>query len=598
MRTAPPASPYKNPSPYPDQLPPPGAEHEYEYEYEYEEPPAGHPVFWFLTLIVIMVLAVGVLCWVVPEHWLQARPMDRAAIDMPFDPPLLEVPEQLTGVPLPPESVQQTLKQRRAFFTGDFEFLDASLTVQRKQAFASEAGSVDYHPLVSSLEDTALAGVDRCREWLQAMPESYVAHWICAEVWNDGAWEARSGRYMSEINIAQTILMDERLLVSNSLLERALTLDDMPVEALTLLSHNHFLLGTRMAEDESLWTHIVSMFKSDDPDAPADLPNLRTTGLAARYHGMAVALHPRYLPAHRNWANFLQPKWGGTRELVQKAIKDAELAGIAEGDLHDMWDEFVASPTKFSTPGATQEYWEKAINEHATLRRMEGLMHDQAGRKNWKAVIPAAQAIIASYPDNSGAYFWLAEAKAMTGKVEQAQAAHLYAAAMGHDGAIQNMILAFIRGGLGVDEGYTGPELPELCRYSAALGSPIGANCLGAGAFEGGQPGVPFAKDPAQGYAWHLLGSRAGHYNSQFDLGWMLYTGRVTDLDRQQAQELGIFWLRRAEEKGHTFAARRLDELGIDRTKAITGSDNLLMLSNAIKTTLARLRQQLLNVLA
>lgn len=595
MRTDPPASPYQNPSPYPGQRPPLD---EYDYALEYEEPPSGHPWLWLLALLVVMVLALAALCWLVPEHWLQARPMDRAAIDMPFEQPRLEAPEQLTGVPLPPESVQQTLQQRRAFFAGDFEFLDASLTAQRKQAFASETRSVGFHPLVSGLEDTALAGVDRCREWLQAMPESYVAHWICAEVWNDGAWEARSGRYMSEINVAQTIIMDERLLVSNSLLERALTLDDKPVEALTLLSHNHFLLGTRMAEDEPLWTHILSLFKGDNPESLTELPHPRTTGLAARYHAQAVALYPRYLPAHRNWANFLQPKWGGTRELVQEAIKDAELAGIAKGDLYDMWDEFVADPTRSSTPGATQEYWEKAIDEHATFRRLEGLMHDQAGRKNWKAVIPAAEAIIASYPDDGGAYFWLAEAKMMTGKVEEAQAAQLYAAAMGHDGAIQNMILAFIRGGLGVEEGYAGPDLPELCRYSAALGSPIGSNCLGAGAFEGGQPGVPFAKDPAQGYAWHLLGSRAGHYNSQFDLGWMLYTGRVPGLDREQAQELGIFWLRRAEEKGHKFAARRLDELGIDRTKAITGSDNLLMLSNSIRTNLARVRQQLLSLLA
>jgi tetratricopeptide (TPR) repeat protein len=502
-----------------------------------------------------------------------------------------------SGVPSPSERVLQTLRQRRALFAGDFEFLERSLSAERQQALSSEEGSIGYAPLVHSLEETALAGIDRCQEWLQTIPDSYLAHWICAEIWNDGAWEARSGGYMSEINIAQSVLMTERLLESNRLLERAIVLDERPVEALTLLAHNHSLLGTRLAEDESLWSRVASLLTSDDQDTLDDLPHPRITSLAARYHAQAVELYPRYLPAHRNWVNFLQPKWGGSQGLVQEAIEQAQHAGIAQGDLHDMRDEFIVSPTSFASPGATRAYWENAIDQQPTFRRLEGLMHDLAGLENWKAMIPVAERIIASYPDESGAYFWLAEAKKMTGKIDEAQAAHLYAAAMGHDGAIQEVIMAFIRGGLGVDDGYAGPGLPELCQYSAALGSPIGANCLGAGYFEGGQPGVPFARDPAQGYAWHLLGSRAGHYNSQFDLGWMLYTGRVPGVDREMAQELGIFWLRRAEEKGHMFASRRLDEMGIDRSKAPSSEDNLLMLSNSLKTALASLRQQLRNLL-
>lgn len=108
-------------------------------------------------------------------------------------------------------------------------------------------GSVGYNPFVSSLTLTALAGVERCEQWLKSMPESYLAHWICAEIWNNGAWDARSERRLSDINLAQTLLLKERLQISNHLLEHALTLDDTPVEALTLLAENHFLLGTGMA---------------------------------------------------------------------------------------------------------------------------------------------------------------------------------------------------------------------------------------------------------------------------------------------------------------------------------------------------------------
>lgn len=73
----------------------------------------------------------------------------------------------------------------------------------------------------------------------------------------------------------------------------------------------------------------------------------------------------------------------------------------------------------------------------------------------------------------------------------------------------------------------------------------------------------------------------------------MLYTGRVAGIDREQARELGIFWLRRAEEKRHVYAERRLDELNVDRSKSVIGADNLLMMRNALRTALLQLRQRL-----
>lgn len=519
-----------------------------------------HAFTVLLTLAIGIAVAFAFLFWVVEDAWLEPELIDRAALEMPFDLPVNTAPSQLSGVPLPPEQVQQTLKATRAFFAGDFKYLQQALSLEREQALNGVEGSVGYNPFITSLTLTALAGVERCEQWLQSMPESYLAHWVCAEIWNNGAWDARSERRISNINIAQTLLMNERLQMSNQLLERALTLDNTPVEALTLLAENHFLLGT---------------------------------GMAGLYLDQAVAVLPRYLPAYRIRANFVQPKWGGSKQLVQQSIEQARLAGINESDLFDMRDEFLAYPTELSTPGATREYWESAISYHPTRKRHLGLMYELANRQNWKAVVPAAEAVIANYPEEGEAYYWLAEAKKLLGQTEEARVAHLSAAAMGNDDAMQVLIMAFIRGGLGIDDSYDGPSLPELCGYSAALGSPIGANCLGAGYFEGGQPGVPFEHDPAQGYAWHLLASRAGHYNSQFDLGWMLYTGRVAGIDKKQSRELGVFWLRRAEEKRHVYAERRLDELNIDRSKSLISTDNLLVMRNAVRAALVQLRHQL-----
>ena len=525
-----------------------------------EQSPSRYGLPTLIALIIGAAGALAFLFWVVEDAWLEPELMDRAGLHMPFDQAFYAAPTELQGVPLPPEQVLQALQATRAFFAADFTYLQQALSAERERALTVPEGSVGYNPFVSSLTLTALAGVERCEQWLKSMPESYLAHWICAEIWNNGAWDARSERRLSDINLAQTLLLKERLQISNHLLEHARTLDDTPVEALTLLAENHFLLGT---------------------------------GMAGFYLDRAAAVLPRYLPTYRTRANFLQPRWGGSKQLVQSTIEQARLAGVSESDLFDMRDEFLAYPTELSTPGATREYWESAIGHHPTRKRLIGLMYEFANRQNWKALVPAAEAVIANYPQEDEAYYWLAEAKKMLGQTEEARAAYLSAAAMGNDDAMQVLIMAFIRGGLGIDAAYSGPSLPELCGYSAALGSPIGANCLGAGFFEGGQPGVPFERDPAQGYAWHLLASRAGHYNSQFDLGWMLYTGRVAGIDREQARELGIFWLRRAEEKRHVYAERRLDELNVDRSKSVIGADNLLMMRNALRTALLQLRQRL-----
>jgi hypothetical protein len=81
---------------------------------------------------------------------------------------------------------------------------------------------------------------------------------------------------------------------------------------------------------------------------------------------------------------------------------------------------------------------------------------------------------------------------------------------------------------------------------------------------------VPFPDDPAQGYAWHLMAARAGHFNSQFDLGWMLYTGRVPGVEPDAAKRLGTFWLRRAAEQDHPFAKRKLEENGISPSEGLS----------------------------
>jgi tetratricopeptide (TPR) repeat protein len=256
--------------------------------------------------------------------------------------------------------------------------------------------------------------------------------------------------------------------------------------------------------------------------------------------------------------NYTLPEWGGSAEAVRAEFERVKGLGVdAEGLLY-LEDQFIARPWKLSTPGAPRAYWEQAIRKHPTQRRLSGLLADFIDLSNWSEALPVADRLIAAYPDDRKAYYQRATVNEHLGRIPEARQDYRMAAAMGHDLALQAVMMAYIRGGLGVDKSFDGAL--ELCRYGATLGSKVGANCLGALYSEGGRGGVNFPNDHAQSLAWHLVGARAGHFNSQYDLGWFLFTGRGAGMDKAEAKTVGTFWLRRAAEQDHQFAGRKLAE--------------------------------------
>jgi len=173
--------------------------------------------------------------------------------------------------------------------------------------------------------------------------------------------------------------------------------------------------------------------------------------------------------------------------------------------------------------------------------------------------LSVADRLIKEYPDEESAYYRRARINKQLGRTPEAREDYRMAAAMGNDLALQELIMAHIRGGLGMS-GKSPNKVFELCRYGATLGSGVGANCIGSLYDEGPSVGLPIKRNLSQQLAWHLLGARAGHYNSQYDLGWLLYTGRGGSLDSEEAQRIGVFWMRRAAEQGHAFAKKKLEE--------------------------------------
>ncbi|MFP5410644.1 MAG: DUF4034 domain-containing protein, partial [Gammaproteobacteria bacterium] len=177
--------------------------------------------------------------------------LDLAAEPMPFPQPVSAPQDHLPETPPLPETVAFELDLQRAFFAGDFARFDGAMHAAREDFFS---GRSEFNRAVSVVErigENQLAGIDRCAEWLQAMPESYVAHWACGTIWTDGAWAARGRGFAHEVGAARFALMEERLERATVLLARALELSPQPLEALIEQARNHFAAG-RTREAESL----------------------------------------------------------------------------------------------------------------------------------------------------------------------------------------------------------------------------------------------------------------------------------------------------------------------------------------------------------
>ena len=327
------------------------------------------------NLIVVASVLVAIALTLAPRFKSEAASLSRfdlAVKAMPFPRPSIEPQAFLTGAPPLPESVQATLDHRRAFFAGGFGPLEAAMIEAHDEYVSGRSSIHRANAIVDSIVDTKLAGIDRCADWLQAMPDSYPAHWLCGAVWQSGARMARGGKYASEVSAGQFALMEARLERSNALLERALALTPKPIEALTMLAANHHLGGSKQQ--------------------------------AETYLQRAEAIMPQHPGIHGVRMNYALPEWGGSDEAVRAALARARQAGVSESDLFDLEDDFVARPGKMSTPGAARAYWEDAIRKHPTRGRMTGFLHDFVRLENWHDALPVANRLIGEYPDDDNAY--------------------------------------------------------------------------------------------------------------------------------------------------------------------------------------------------
>lgn len=469
----------------------------------------------------------------------EPKKIDFVAETMPFPRPEIEPLFTLPGTPRLPEATQRTLDVRRAFFARRFDIPELALglahdnLVNRRKGFGSGF-------IIQSIEDTQLAGIDACSDWLREMPNSYPAHWLCAAIWRGGAWASRGNRLANAVSPAQFEIMNERLANSDRLLRKAISLTPKPVEAMTLLANNLYLEGNKKAAE--------TMLES------------------------AEKLMPDYAPIHWTRLNYVQPKWGGSEEQVKAAVERAQNAGVDADNLLEMKDKFLTQLWKLSDPGALNDYLQQAIREHPSEYRLSSLRNHYLDNQNWNEALQAASRLIEAYPGNDADYYWRARIYSELGRIPEAREDYRMAAAMGNDDALSELIQLHVRGGLDQRE-KSNDEVLLLCRYGASLGSGVGANCLGSLFFQGNSGGIIFRHDTAQAFAWHLLGARGGHFNSQYDLGWLLFTNRGPGVEPETAKRLGIFWLRRAAEQNQEYAEKKLEENHIALSEDVPDSD-------------------------
>lgn len=453
-----------------------------------------------------------------------SQKLDFVETPLPFPTPKANVPAALPGVVLS-GSTAESVKLRQAFFAGNFALVESAL--ERHHTDLLSRSVTRGSPLIEDLlEETHLAGIDRCREWTASKPRSYSAHWICGAMWHDGAWQARSSKYSKDVTPAQFALMRERLYRAKGLLETAAGLTEQPVEAYTLLAVVHTLLDEHK--------------------------------LADHFYAKAEKAAAWYKPLHDARANFAQPLWGGSRKAVSKAIAHAEKSGLDADAIANMRDAYEARPWDTPTPGAEKDYWERALAKHPTWARAHGLAQYHWRLERWREMLAATERMLAINPNRAEGYRLRALAHEHLGN-QAASVADLYqAAALGNNFATDSLIRVHIQGNLG-QPAQNWSALDVVCRYGAALGVPAAANCLGGAYMEATADTTPFRKDIQQGYAWHLLAARGGYPNSQHDLGWMLFTGRAPGVKPAEGKPIGLFWLRRAVEQDHAYAIRKLE---------------------------------------
>lgn len=381
----------------------------------------------------------------------------------------------------------------------------------------------ELHQFHLQLEDLKLLPLDSVLGWRKAHPKSRAARWAHGVMVSLAGWDARGEKLASETQPAAFARMQERFVAADGIFTLLFSAPDaFAAHAALKMAQMRIARGEPQPAEE--------LFRE------------------------ALRLAQRSRSIHRIHMHFASEKWMGKNALsaAKERFERAQHAGL-DGrfmtQLRHIREANQQRPDESPDPPFRKRFWAQRANELPSIYNLQHLAWAEEYVQDWGSLIETAERMVQVDARSKIARELRGAARQSLGQNEGAVQDHLAAVALGSERAMIALIHAQLTGALGLKRRDV-PALLELCRFGASQGLPSAANCLG-GLYDEAQ-GMP--RDMEQSLAWHLLGARGGHWNSQHDLGWMAYTGSRGF----KHEDMGVYWLRRAAQQGHDYAKRKL----------------------------------------
>jgi len=448
-------------------------------------------------------------------------------------------PESLglaTPAPLPFEIAKLDLQAIAPLYTGGVPVIAAlvggrhaeveNYFAQLKTGLAFDQQYWALQELGYLLHKRGLYVLPMAQQWVAQAPDSKAAKLMLGLAYSDAAARAHGGGYASETTAEQMDVYRQRLALAQPLLV-ALAKDEdaIGLMAREKLVHGYFLNGYR----EEGWTTFDALI--------GKLPS-----------------HPG---TYINALEYAHPKWSCARseERAAHVLKLAAINGLS-AQRQQLLAQIVESNRRNINdnpdPTAWRAYWEARTAAVPLAFNLSEWLHKEMEVENWPAVLALAQRILDVSPTDSKTLYTKAWALQKLGKNDEAFTSMVSAATAGSDGAMGQIVYAYVRGTLGRKQ-KDFDTMYEYCKFGAALGLPSAANCM-ASSHTDGFGGAK--RDNTMAVSWHLLAARGGEINSMHDLGVLL--PRVVSGD--DGRLAGEYWMRKAANGKHSYALKKVED--------------------------------------
>lgn len=437
----------------------------------------------------------------------------------------LQVPGELAqDREIEPRQMPSIPDQLRALGKEDLSLARDTITAAQ---LAYERGEARESAVFSAIEvfnkprPRLATALDR---WIAEEPDAY-APWLARAVQRDAlAWQARGGDFAHKTPEENFREMTRFHRLAAEDLRRSLEHSRRPIASIVSL----------------MWVATASGYR----EAVRDL------------FMAGLRLSPRSYALHRGYLVQLFPKWGGSFELGEALLRDAQVRGLTAFDLGSLKLMMFQERNReriLSDPRA-------AIGVAAQYTKV----HDSAQSWLWRGVAEREHGMLAEAseslrkaiehaPEWPDAHEELAYLHKLRGNARDAVRVYEQAALLGSYYAQEQLSRAYLYGELGLAKDMITAR--KRCEEAAAMLNPWGEFCMGA-LYVDGLAGMP--RDDVRAVYWFRRAAEQGDATAQHDLGWMLIQGRGAAADREQ----GLFWLRKAALQDHEYAKAKLEQLG------------------------------------